>query len=79
MDKNEKDASSQNILKMDKANRSITVFKPNTNLTTELPKTYYFDNVFGDDSTQVRLVFFSICFVIDFRKSSMSLFKLSIS
>ncbi|XP_055604750.1 kinesin-II 85 kDa subunit-like [Uranotaenia lowii] len=52
MDKNEIDSGSQNIIKADKCNRSITVFKPNAS-PSEPPKVYYFDNVFGEESTQV--------------------------
>lgn len=54
MDKIEKDQHSENIVKVDKVNRSVTVTKPNTNPVSEPPKVYYFDNVFADDSTQVR-------------------------
>ncbi|XP_058130622.1 kinesin-like protein KIF3A [Anopheles ziemanni] len=54
MDKNELDSGSQNVIKVDKANRCITVVKPNAN-SSEPPKIYYFDNVFGEDSTQIDL------------------------
>lgn len=53
MDKIEHDAFSENVIKVDKMNRSVVVRKPNAN-TGEPPKTYYFDNVFGEDSSQVR-------------------------
>ncbi|KAL1380260.1 hypothetical protein pipiens_014339 [Culex pipiens pipiens] len=53
MDKNELDSGSQNIIKTDKSNRCITVYKPNAN-SSEPPKVYFFDNVFGEESTQVR-------------------------
>lgn len=53
MDKIERDVFSENVVKVDKLNRSVTVRKPNAS-TGEPPKTYYFDNVFGEDSTQVR-------------------------
>uniref|UniRef100_A0A2M4C4K6 Kinesin motor domain-containing protein n=1 Tax=Anopheles marajoara TaxID=58244 RepID=A0A2M4C4K6_9DIPT len=53
MDKNELDSGCQNVIKVDKANRSVTVVKPTAN-SSEPPKVYYFDNVFGEDSTQVR-------------------------
>lgn len=53
MDKIEHDAFSENIIKVDKLNRSVVVRKPNAN-PGEPPKTYYFDNVFGEDSSQVR-------------------------
>lgn len=55
MDKSELDVGSQNVIKVDKSNRSITVVKPNAN-SSEPPKVYYFDNVFGEDSTQVRVI-----------------------
>ncbi|EDS31783.1 kinesin-like protein KIF3A [Culex quinquefasciatus] len=45
MDKNELDSGSQNIIKTDKSNRCITVYKPNAN-SSEPPKVYFFDNVF---------------------------------
>ncbi|KAL9692223.1 hypothetical protein quinque_015836 [Culex quinquefasciatus] len=51
MDKNELDSGSQNIIKTDKSNRCITVYKPNAN-SSEPPKVYFFDNVFGEESTQ---------------------------
>ncbi|XP_035903952.1 kinesin-like protein KIF3A [Anopheles stephensi] len=54
MDKNELDCGSQNVIKVDKSNRSITVVKPGAN-SSEPPKVYYFDNVFGEDSTQIDL------------------------
>lgn len=39
----------QNVVTVDKTSKSITVFKaPNP------PKVYYFDNVFDEDSSQVR-------------------------
>ncbi|XP_050082283.1 kinesin-like protein KIF3A [Anopheles aquasalis] len=54
MDKNELDSGCQNVIKVDKANRSVTVVKPTAN-SSEPPKVYYFDNVFGEDSTQIDL------------------------
>ncbi|XP_052865267.1 kinesin-like protein KIF3A [Anopheles cruzii] len=54
MDKNELDAHCHNVIKVDKGNRSITVVKPSAN-SSEPPKVYYFDNVFGEDSTQIDL------------------------
>ncbi|KXJ78349.1 hypothetical protein RP20_CCG004959 [Aedes albopictus] len=54
MDKNETDSGSQNIIKTDKCNRCVTVYKPNAN-SSEPPKVYYFDNVFGEESTQCPL------------------------
>ncbi len=65
MDKIENDAFSENIIKVDKLNRSVVVRKPNAS-PAEPPKTYYFDNVFGEDSSQVRskTSFFFLCFVL---------------
>ncbi|XP_053690597.1 kinesin-like protein KIF3A [Sabethes cyaneus] len=54
MDKNEIDSGCQNVIKADKCNRNITVYKPNAS-SSEPPKVYYFDNVFGEDSTQIDL------------------------
>ncbi|EAT37007.1 AAEL010942-PA [Aedes aegypti] len=54
MDKNEIESGSQNIIKSDKCNRCVTVYKPNAN-SSEPPKVYYFDNVFGEESTQIDL------------------------
>lgn len=61
MDKIERDSSSTNIIKVEKFSRSVTVTKPNSS-TGEPPKTYYFDNVFGEESTQVgpHKIFFSL-------------------
>uniref|UniRef100_U5EUZ6 Kinesin-like protein n=1 Tax=Corethrella appendiculata TaxID=1370023 RepID=U5EUZ6_9DIPT len=52
LSKDEIECGSQNIIKTDKTNRSVTVYKTNSN---EPPKVYYFDNVFGEDSTQIDL------------------------
>uniref|UniRef100_A0A1B0CZ50 Uncharacterized protein n=1 Tax=Phlebotomus papatasi TaxID=29031 RepID=A0A1B0CZ50_PHLPP len=52
MDKLELDAGANNIVKVDKINRSITVTKPNSS-PGEPPKVYYFDNVYGEESTQL--------------------------
>lgn len=54
MDKSELDAGSENIVRVDRLNRCITVEKPQSS-ASEPPKIYYFDNVFDGDSTQVRL------------------------
>ncbi|XP_059621248.1 kinesin-like protein KIF3A isoform X1 [Phlebotomus argentipes] len=54
MDKLEMDAGANNIVKVDKLNRSITVTKPSSN-SGEPPKVYYFDNVYGEESTQIDL------------------------
>lgn len=53
MDKIEETAFCENIIKVDKLNRSVVVRKPNAS-PAEPPKTYYFDNIFGEDSSQVR-------------------------
>lgn len=53
MDANELTAGSENVVKVDKKNRCITVIKPNASSVTEPPKIYYFDNVFAEDSKQV--------------------------
>lgn len=53
MDKSEIELGSENVVKVDKPNRCITVIKPNAPVS-EPPKIYYFDNVF-EDSTQVRV------------------------
>lgn len=54
MDKSEIELSCENVVKVDKQNRCVTVIKPNATVT-EPPKIYYFDNVFGEDSSQVRI------------------------
>lgn len=64
MDKNELDTGNHNIVQVDKKNRSVTVTKPNTG-QGEPPKTYYFDNVFGEESTQVRLIFFFCVTIVE--------------
>lgn len=56
MDKSEVESGCENIVRIDKLNRCITVLKPNAPVT-EPPKIYYFDNVFAEDSTQVRVNF----------------------
>lgn len=53
MDKIELNVGSENVVTVDKVNRSVTVHKPNAS-PGEPPKVYYFDNVFADDSAQVR-------------------------
>lgn len=53
MDKIELVAGGQDVVRVDKAARSITVHKPNAS-PGEPPKVYYFDNVFGPNSSQVR-------------------------
>lgn len=52
MDQSELDAGSENVVRVDRLNRSITVEKPQAS-ASEPPKIYYFDNVFDGDSTQV--------------------------
>jgi kinesin family member 3A len=54
-DKFELAAGAQNIVKVEKPMKSVTVFKPNSN-PGEPPKTYYFDDVFGENSSQVRTI-----------------------
>lgn len=56
MDKSEVESGSENIVRIDKLSRSITVLKPSA-AVTEPPKIYYFDNVFAEDSTQVCMNF----------------------
>lgn len=56
MDQAEIDSGSANVVKVDKLNRCINVTKINASSSSamsEPPKRYYFDNVFGEDSTQV--------------------------
>lgn len=56
MDHGEIDSGSANVVKVDKLNRCINVTKINassSSAVSEPPKRYYFDNVFGEDSTQV--------------------------
>lgn len=44
------------IIKVDTLNKAITVTKPHSSaMTNEPPKTYYFDNVFGPESSQMEL------------------------
>lgn len=57
MDKSELESGCENIVRVDKLNRCITVLKPNAPVT-EPPKIYYFDNVFTEDSAQVRMRFY---------------------
>ncbi|XP_063697158.1 kinesin-like protein KIF3A [Culicoides brevitarsis] len=54
LSKDEIAAGAQNIVKVDKANRQISVQKPNAG-TAEPPKIYFFDNVFDDHSSQIDL------------------------
>lgn len=68
MDKLEIDSGFENVVKANKLNRCITVIKRNAPVS-EPPKMYYFDNVFGEDSTQVRVPIRLSCFyisIIDF-------------
>lgn len=53
IDKGEMESGCENVVRVDKLNRCITVTKPNAP-ASEPPKMYYFDNVFAEDSTQVR-------------------------
>lgn len=67
MDKSEVESGNENIVKIDKLNRSITVLKPNAPLS-EPPKVYYFDNVFAEDSAQVCIFYGIYLKVIASRK-----------
>lgn len=53
IDRSETESGCENVVRVDKLNRCITVTKPNAPVS-EPPKIYYFDNVFAEDSTQVR-------------------------
>lgn len=64
MDKSELDSGSENIVRIDKLNRSITVLKPNAPVS-EPPRIYYFDNVFAEDSAQVRMNFHILILYIE--------------
>lgn len=55
-DQNEIDSGSEIVVKVDKSNRCISVAKINSSSSStvpEPPKRYYFDNVFGVESSQV--------------------------
>lgn len=52
MDKIEIDAGNEKVVKVDKLNRCVTVYKPNV-AVGEPPRIYYFDNVYAEDSSQV--------------------------
>lgn len=54
IDKSELESGCENVVRVDKLNRCITVLKPNAP-ATEPPKIYFFDNVFAEDSTQIDL------------------------
>lgn len=54
MDKIEIDSGNENVIKVDKLNRCVTVYKPNA-AVGEPPRIYYFDNIFAEDSSQVRM------------------------
>lgn len=56
MDKIEIDGGNESVVKIDKLNRCVTVLKPNA-AVGEPPKIYYFDNVYAEDSSQVRIYF----------------------
>lgn len=65
MDQAEIDSGSANVVKVDKLNRCINVTKINASSSSamsEPPKRYYFDNVFGEDSTQVCIHSFHYSF-----------------
>ncbi|XP_055376838.1 kinesin-like protein KIF3A [Condylostylus longicornis] len=52
LDKIEEESNCENIVRCDIITRSIIVHKPNT---PGPPKCYYFDNVFGENSSQIDL------------------------
>lgn len=57
MDKSERAAGNENVVRVEKGSRCITVTKPHHGTSApEPPKIYYFDNVFGADSSQVSLL-----------------------
>lgn len=57
MDKLERTAGSENVVRVEKASRSVTVTKPHQgSAAAEPPKVYFFDNVFGAESSQVSYV-----------------------
>lgn len=60
LDANELQQDSQNVVTVDKISRAITVLKPNAG-AGEPPKVYYFDNVFGEESSQVRNTSIRLC------------------
>lgn len=80
MDLAEIDSGSANVVKVDKLNRCINVTKINassSNAVSEPPKRYYFDNVFGEDSTQVcidSIHFLNFLLANSFYRSSVCLF-----
>lgn len=56
MDRTEIDSGSEIVVKVDKLNRCISVAKINSSSSStvpEPPKRYHFDNVFGEESSQV--------------------------
>lgn len=53
LDENERQQDCQDVVAVDKQSRAITVLKPGAG-PGEPPKVYYFDNVFDQDSSQVR-------------------------
>lgn len=55
MDKSEMESGCENVVRVDKMKRCITVTKPNAPIT-EPPKIYYFDSVFSEDSKQVCMI-----------------------
>lgn len=55
MDAIELDADGHNIIIVDKATKAIIVHKP-LSPSSEPPKVYQFDNVFGPDSSQVNFL-----------------------
>lgn len=54
LDGHERQEGCQNVVAVDKISRAITVLKPTAG-PGEPPKVYYFDNVFDEESSQVRV------------------------
>lgn len=54
LDDHEKQEGCQSVVAVDKISRAIAVLKPNAG-PGEPPKVYYFDNVFAEESSQVRI------------------------
>lgn len=61
MDKSERATGSENVVRVEKGSRSVTVTRPHQGSSAaEPPKVYYFDNVFGADSSQVSWPWFNL-------------------
>ena len=62
LDVHERQEGCQNVVTVEKLSRAITVLKPNSGTgVAEPPKVYYFDNVFAEDSSQVRSPSVVVC------------------